>query len=109
MALKDSNDETFAKDLPRTGPALVMFKASWCGPCKALAPHLDSIALEFPNMPILRLDEKTSKKTMDEHKIQGYPTLKVVQMLNGKKIGEREITERTPKGIRDTLRKMTGG
>jgi thioredoxin 1 len=41
-------DDTFDETIKHAqGPVLVDFWASWCGPCKVIAPYLDQIAGEL--------------------------------------------------------------
>lgn len=58
-------------------PVLVDFTATWCGPCKALAPILDQLAEEYgeDTMSIVKVDIDDHADIADRFDIQGVPTL----------------------------------
>lgn len=68
-------DDTFDDGIAE-GVVLVDFTATWCGPCKALAPVLDDIAAdETTSFRIVKVDIDDSPSTKDRFKIRGVPTL----------------------------------
>jgi thioredoxin len=50
--------------------------AEWCGPCRALAPILESLAAESAGQyQIAKLDIDTNPRTAAEYGVQSIPTL----------------------------------
>jgi thiol-disulfide isomerase/thioredoxin len=35
---------------------VLYFTATWCGPCKAIAPHVESLAQQYPNVNFYKID-----------------------------------------------------
>lgn len=68
-------DDTFDTGIA-DGVVLVDFTASWCGPCKALAPVLDDIAGDpTTTFRIVKVDIDDSPATKERFQIRGVPTL----------------------------------
>lgn len=76
-AVRETTDRTFADDvLTAAGPVLVDFTASWCGPCKALAPILETLAEENAGkVRVLKLDVDANPETALRYNIRSVPTL----------------------------------
>ncbi len=73
--LTDDNFKTTLQSA--TTPVLVDFSASWCGPCKALAPTIDKIAAEYSGrLAVYKVDIDSAQDTVGgmTPPILGVPT-----------------------------------
>ena len=63
-AVKQVQDEgQFQTELASAGSKLVVvdFTASWCGPCKRIAPFYDELSGKYPNAVFLKVNSKLLK------------------------------------------------
>lgn len=58
---------------------IVDFFATWCGPCKQLAPVLEDLYKQYKDkgLAVLKVDVNKFEDLTDIHKIEGLPTLVV--------------------------------
>lgn len=67
--------ESFSDIIRSNKPTLVDFYATWCGPCKAMAPVLEQVKQELGDgVRILKIDVDKNVKVADKFKIRGVPT-----------------------------------
>ena len=75
--VKYVTEENFdTKVLESELPVLVDFTATWCGPCKMLAPLVDELAEEWQGkVNIYKMDVDTSPTTPIKYSVMGVPSL----------------------------------
>ena len=75
MATITSTDETFKKLISENKLVLVDFWASWCAPCKSLAPILEAISDEIKECKIIKHDLDSQPNIPTAEGIRSGPTL----------------------------------
>ena len=74
----DITDANFQSEIIDSGaPALLDFYATWCGPCKTLAPVVDQLADEYAaqGVKIGKVDIEVASEVSATYGITGVPTL----------------------------------
>jgi len=68
--------ETFRSVISGNQPVLVDFTASWCGPCKMLAPILEQLHANLGDaLRIIKIDVDKNNALATELQVSGVPTL----------------------------------
>ncbi len=85
MSVKNLNNENFkAEILDRDGVAIVDFYADWCGPCKMMAPVIDKIAEENPDINVAKVNVDLEGELAAQYRVMSIPTLVIFK--DGKEI-----------------------
>ena len=75
-ALVELNDKNFEENISGNKPVLVDFWATWCGPCKMIAPIVEELAGEFEGKAkIGKLDVDENQQTSIKYGVRSIPTI----------------------------------
>ena len=77
MGVLEVNDATFDQEVLKSElPVLVDFWATWCGPCKAIAPTVDAVAAKFAGqLKVAKVNVDQNGATPSRYGIRGIPAL----------------------------------
>ena len=102
--LMQVSDATFESEvLKASKPVLVDFWATWCGPCRMVAPVVEEIARDYDGtLKVVKLDVDENGSTAAQFGVQSIPTLllfkdgKAVQRIVGYRPKDRLLKDIQP-------------
>lgn len=83
------NDMNFDSEVLQSSvPVLIDFSATWCQPCRAIAPFVNQLAGEYEGrVKVTTVDIDESPNTAQKYRIRGVPTL--VMVKDGQIVGQQ--------------------
>jgi thioredoxin 1 len=73
---KDIKESEFTLEVMQSEqPVLIDFHAPWCGPCKLVAPMLEEISKERPQLKIVKVDVDQAPGLAQQHRVMSVPTM----------------------------------
>ena len=98
------NKEGFEKALASNQTVLVDFWASWCGPCKMLAPTIEAIGDQYEGKAIIgKIDVDEEQELAIRYGVMSIPT--VIFFKNGAEV-ERKVGVMPAQAYTDVLDKL---
>jgi thioredoxin 1 len=97
-------DSTFKNEvIDSSTPVLVDFWATWCAPCRAIAPSLEELATQYKGqVKIAKVDVDENQQIAQQFGIRSIPTLLV---FKGGKVVEQLVGAVPKTKLEDTLKK----
>lgn len=77
--VKVITDAEFSPEVLDTNqPVLAYFWASWCGPCRLMAPIMDTLASQYGDrLKIVKLEIDQNPESVAKYQVEGVPALRL--------------------------------
>ncbi|MCC6741218.1 MAG: thioredoxin [Planctomycetia bacterium] len=103
---KELSDDAFEAEVGAKGVAMVDFWATWCGPCKRVAPIVEDLAGAYAGKArIYKMDVDQNQGTPARFGVMSIPT--VVLFKDGKEV-DRVVGAQSKAYFEDKLKKLIG-
>ena len=96
MAVTNLTEEMYQKEVMDTDKKVVIdFWADWCGPCKMMAPVVETVESENPDVKVFKVNVDQEPRLADAFSISSIPTIVVIKdrEIIGSVVGYQPKTE----------------
>ena len=94
-----SEDMKF-ENLSKNHLALVDFWATWCGPCRMIAPIVEELAAETEGVTFAKVNVDENRELAMRYGIRGIPAFK---LFRGGKVEREALGSQSRKGLEEAL------
>jgi len=74
--VKEVNDKGEYDEIKKGGKVMVDYWATWCGPCRMIAPKIEEFEKQYPNIVFIKVDVDKAQEISEEEGISAMPTFK---------------------------------
>lgn len=92
MSVQHITEQNFEQEVIHSNvPVLLDFWATWCAPCRMIAPILEEVADEQPDVKVCKVNIDEAPELAQRYRIVSIPTLLVIRdgQVEGKLVGYR--------------------
>ncbi|KAI9359625.1 thioredoxin-like protein [Zopfochytrium polystomum] len=89
MVKEIQSEDEYNKAINSGGLVVVDFTATWCGPCRAVAPRYQALSEKFPGVTFLKVDIDAHRALARAAEVSAVPTF--LFFRNGAAVGDRVV------------------
>lgn len=80
MSIINLTKDSYHNEVMETEKVVVIdFWATWCGPCKMMAPVVEEVAKDYPDVKVCKVNVDEEPKLSNAFKIVSIPTIVVIK------------------------------
>ncbi|KAL7720254.1 Thioredoxin-1 [Entamoeba marina] len=79
-----NSEQTFSRFIREHSVVIVDFFATWCGPCKMIAPYFEELASQHPTIKFVKVDVDQGQGIAQKYSVRSMPTF--ILFKNGNEV-----------------------